>query len=257
MKLSDKTYDVMKSLATIWMPSLATCVIAVGQIWELPYCTQIAATITAVAAFLGAGIGISSKEYWETHEIETIVENPKWIARSSRDGLEYNGAAHNYYWDALHNPGASFENCMANCTTYAFGRILESGSPAPISGWHSAAAWPNCLINGWTCEPYSPHTVREGDIVCWVGGNHVAVVERCDPQAGIIYVSQSLYTGDHGVAYYNGGYDPRTIMGNTMKSVSDWMIANYPDRFFTYASLYWVGLGDPDYILRNPIQHDA
>lgn len=256
MKLSNKTYDILKSLSTIWMPGLATCVIAVGEIWELPYYTQIAATITALAAFIGTGIGVSSKEYWETHEIEVIPENPKWVMRTTMDGLEYGGYAHDYYWNPAINPGASVECCLADCTTYAYGRVLEAGSTAPISGWHSAGAWPNCLANGWTCEPYSPHTIRKGDIVCWVSGNHVAVIEGWDASIGVIYVSESLYTGDHGVAYYNGSYDSRTVMGYDMKSVSDWMIANYPARFFTCDSLYWVGLGDPDYILRNPIQYD-
>ena len=131
---------------------------------------------------------------------------------------------------------------------------MENGDPGPITGWHNAGAWHAYLTNGWTYEAYSPHTIRQGDIVEWVSGNHVAVIEGWDANLGIIYVSQSLYTGDHGMAYWQGSYDPRSgsVMGYTMQSVSNWMIANYPDRFFKYDSLYWATGTDPDYILRNP-----
>lgn len=177
-----------------------------------------------------------------------------WTPRTSRAGLEYGGIAHQYYWNPSNNPGASYENCLANCTTMTYGRILEAGDPAPISGWHSASAWRYYLINGWTCEAYSPHTVRQGDILCWESGNHVAVMEYPDPQQGIIYCSHSYYTGDHGVAYWQGSYDTRSasVMGSTMQSVSNWMIANYPNRFYSYGSIYDAGLGTPEWVLRNP-----
>ena len=177
-----------------------------------------------------------------------------WTPRTNRNGLEYGGSANNYFWNPSYNPGASYENCLANCTTYAYGRILEAGDPAPISGWHSAAAWHLNLINGWTVLPYSPHTVMVGDLVEWVSNNHVAVLEAADPNLGILYVSDSYYTGDHGVSYWQGSYDLRTaaVMGSTMQSVSNWMIANYPGRFFHYGNMYESVGSDPDYILRNP-----
>ena len=71
--MSNKTYDVLKSLSTIWLPASATLVLTLGNIWNLPYTEAVAGTITALAMFIGTGIGISSKEYWESHSIE---ENP-------------------------------------------------------------------------------------------------------------------------------------------------------------------------------------
>ena len=176
-----------------------------------------------------------------------------WVPRTNRNGIEYGGVASVYYWTNV-NPGASYENCLANCTTLTYGRILENGDPPPTSGMPNAGAWPWALTNGWTYEAYSPHTIRQGDILCWESQNHVAVIEGWDANLGVIYCSHSYYTGDHGVAYWNGHYDYRTsaVMGNTMLSVCNWMIANYPDRFYHYGSIYDAGLGTPEWILRNP-----
>lgn len=177
-----------------------------------------------------------------------------WTPRQTRNGLEYGGSAHIYYWDPSRNPGASYENCMANCTTYAYGRILEAGDPAPISGWYSAAAWHGNLINGWTYEAFDVNNCRVGDLVEWYTSdrNHVAVIEYIT--ATTIYVSQSYYTGDHGQSYWQGDFDTRTaaVMGSTMQSVSNWMIANYPNRFFAYGAVTDAYNAMPDLILRNP-----
>ena len=173
-----------------------------------------------------------------------------WTPRTNRTGLEYGGSANPYYWDNANNPGASFYYCMANCTTYAFGRILEAGDPAPISGWHNANAWHAYLINGWTVLPYSPHTVMIGDLVEWVGASHVAVIEAADPNLGILYVSDSYYIGDDGTV--NSSRTLGGVMGSTLQSVSNWMITNYPGSFFHYGNMYESVGSDPDYILRNP-----
>ena len=173
-----------------------------------------------------------------------------WTPRTNRNGLEYGGSANAFYWDNNNNPGASFYYCMANCTTYAFGRILEAGDPAPITGWHNANAWHAYVTNGWTVLPYSPHTVMVGDIVEWVGAQHVAVLEAADPNLGILYVSDSYYTGDDGTV--NSTRTLGGVMGNSLQSVSNWMIANVPGRFFHYGNMYESVNADPDYILRNP-----
>ena len=63
MKISDKTYQCLKWVAIIVMPSLATFTVAMGEIWGIPYTTQIASTLTALATFLGALLGIASAQY--------------------------------------------------------------------------------------------------------------------------------------------------------------------------------------------------
>lgn len=61
--LSNKTYDVLKWIAQILLPALGTLYFAIAQIWGLPYGEQIVGTITAVDAFLGALLGISTALY--------------------------------------------------------------------------------------------------------------------------------------------------------------------------------------------------
>lgn len=63
--MSNKTYDVLKFIAQIFLPALGTLYFALASIWNLPYGEQIVGTITAVDAFLGAILGISTKKYNE------------------------------------------------------------------------------------------------------------------------------------------------------------------------------------------------
>lgn len=61
--MSNKVYDVLKYIAQIVLPALATLYFALAQIWGLPYGEQIVGTITAIDAFLGAILRISTIQY--------------------------------------------------------------------------------------------------------------------------------------------------------------------------------------------------
>ena len=62
--MSNKTYDILKWIATVVLPALSTLTLTIGQIWGVSEWTvPIGATIAAVAAFLGAILGISSIAY--------------------------------------------------------------------------------------------------------------------------------------------------------------------------------------------------
>ena len=61
--MTDKTYDALKRIALIVVPALATFVNAVGIVWGVPYTNEVTATITAFGVFLGAALGVSSKNY--------------------------------------------------------------------------------------------------------------------------------------------------------------------------------------------------
>ena len=63
MKMKNKTYDILKYVAQILLPAIATLYFAVANIWGLPYGEQIVGTITAIDAFLGVCLGISSDNY--------------------------------------------------------------------------------------------------------------------------------------------------------------------------------------------------
>lgn len=62
--MSDKMYDVLKWIAQIFLPAAGALYFALANIWGLPYGEQIVGTITAVDAFLGVILGISSKAYY-------------------------------------------------------------------------------------------------------------------------------------------------------------------------------------------------
>ena len=63
MKLSNKTYDILKRIAQIVLPAAGTLYFALSAIWNLPYGEQIVGTITAIDAFMGAVLGISTYNY--------------------------------------------------------------------------------------------------------------------------------------------------------------------------------------------------
>lgn len=63
MALSNKVYDVLKWVAQYFLPALGTLYFALSSIWGLPYGEQIVGTITAIDAFLGVLLGISSTNY--------------------------------------------------------------------------------------------------------------------------------------------------------------------------------------------------
>ena len=68
MKIKNEVYDVLKFLAQIFLPALATLYFALSTIWGLPYGEQIVGTITAIDAFLGALLGISTAQYNKAQE---------------------------------------------------------------------------------------------------------------------------------------------------------------------------------------------
>ena len=63
MKLSNKAYDVLKFIAQIVLPAIGTLYFALANIWGFPYAEEIVGTITAIDAFLGALLGISTAKY--------------------------------------------------------------------------------------------------------------------------------------------------------------------------------------------------
>lgn len=65
MKLSNKSYDLLKWIAQILLPAAATLYVAVAGIWGFPYAKEIAGTISAVDLFIGTLLGISSMNYYK------------------------------------------------------------------------------------------------------------------------------------------------------------------------------------------------
>lgn len=55
----NSTYDVLKAIAQIWLPAIATLWVAISLIWNLPLSDQIEQTITAVIVFLDTILGLT------------------------------------------------------------------------------------------------------------------------------------------------------------------------------------------------------
>jgi len=165
--------------------------------------------------------------------------------RQTAKGLEY---PNRFYWNYLVNPNATIENGLANCTTYCYGAIKEDGHAAPVSSIVNANRWDQVLTNGWMAVPYEEGKAETGDIIQWVDKCHVAVVSKKDT------ISGSYYTGMHGKAYYDGKFDTRDF--SSLEEMCNWMIVNYPTRFFHCWSIEteceWVG-GEPNNILKHPL----
>ncbi len=66
--MSNSLYDILKWTAQIVLPAIATLYFALASIWGLPYGEQIVGTITAIDAFLGAILGISTVNYYNNKE---------------------------------------------------------------------------------------------------------------------------------------------------------------------------------------------
>ena len=63
MKMSNKTYDILKWIALWFLPALATLYFALAGIWNLPYGEQVLGTISAIDTFLGVLLGLSNAKY--------------------------------------------------------------------------------------------------------------------------------------------------------------------------------------------------
>ena len=61
--MSNKMYDVLKWIAMVFLPAIATLYFALAGIWGFPYGEEVVGTITAVDTFLGVLLGISSAQY--------------------------------------------------------------------------------------------------------------------------------------------------------------------------------------------------
>lgn len=57
--MPDKVYDVLKWVALLVCPALATLISHVGNVWGIPNSDAVAMTIVEIGLFIGACIGVS------------------------------------------------------------------------------------------------------------------------------------------------------------------------------------------------------
>ena len=68
MKIDNKIYDILKWVALIVLPAVATLYGALAPTWGWPFAEEIVYTITAVDTFLGTLLGISNLSYKNEHK---------------------------------------------------------------------------------------------------------------------------------------------------------------------------------------------
>ena len=69
--MDNKIYDVLKWIAMVVLPALGTLYFALAGIWNFRYGEEVVGTITAVDAFLGALLGISTANYKKASKTES------------------------------------------------------------------------------------------------------------------------------------------------------------------------------------------
>lgn len=65
MKISNGLYDCLAWFGRIVLPALAVLYTTLGDIWGLPYTSEIPATIMGLDVFLNALLGISANTYYK------------------------------------------------------------------------------------------------------------------------------------------------------------------------------------------------
>lgn len=61
--MSNKTYDIIKDVSLLWMPTAITLYGVISATWGLPYGEQILATLTGLNAALGAVVKYYKSKY--------------------------------------------------------------------------------------------------------------------------------------------------------------------------------------------------
>lgn len=62
-QLNDKVYDVLKWMCLIALPALSVLYGVLAGVWGWGYAEEVATTVNAVVAFVGALIGLSTASY--------------------------------------------------------------------------------------------------------------------------------------------------------------------------------------------------
>lgn len=63
MNMPNKVYDILKFIAQIVLPAIATFYVTIASIWGLPLGDEISRTVMAVDTLLGAILMISTSKY--------------------------------------------------------------------------------------------------------------------------------------------------------------------------------------------------
>lgn len=66
--ISNKLYDILKALATIILPAVATLYITLASIWGFGLANEVNATIEAIICFINVILGLYIKKSSEVYQ---------------------------------------------------------------------------------------------------------------------------------------------------------------------------------------------
>lgn len=61
--MSNRVYDILKFVAQILLPACGALYFALAEIWGFPFAKEVVGTVSAIDAFLGAVLQISTAKY--------------------------------------------------------------------------------------------------------------------------------------------------------------------------------------------------
>lgn len=71
--MSNKVYDILKFIAQIVLPAIATFYVTIAGIWGLPLGDEISRTVMAVDTLLGAILMISTANYKKNNAFDITI----------------------------------------------------------------------------------------------------------------------------------------------------------------------------------------
>lgn len=85
---SDAVYLRLKFIALVFLPAVTTLYFTLGSVWDLPHVEKVIGTLSAVDAFLGVLLNLSTKAYNASYDGNMVIhkEDGKTIY-----SLEYEG----------------------------------------------------------------------------------------------------------------------------------------------------------------------
>jgi len=74
MKLPNNVYDILKWGTSMLLPALATMYLALSELWNLPYGSEVSSTLMIVVVFLSTVLELSKTQF---NKDFTIYQFPK------------------------------------------------------------------------------------------------------------------------------------------------------------------------------------
>jgi len=74
MKFSNMAYNVLKQVALVWLPTIATLYAGLAALWSLGHVSEVVGSISAVDTFMGLVLHISSNSYSSASDGKLVVD---------------------------------------------------------------------------------------------------------------------------------------------------------------------------------------